>query len=53
MKIRKNANTYTRIRLLSSVRLVVREAQFRTAAIDARPMINDGKETSQRRLCAK
>ena len=46
IKIRKKESKYTRIKLLRSVRLVVRDAQLRTAAMDTRPNKNDGNETT-------
>lgn len=40
-----------RMRLLRSVLLVVRDAQFRTAAMDTRPIRNDGSDTTHMRFC--
>lgn len=50
MNMRKNANTYTRMRLLSRTRLVVRDAQFRTAAKEESPNRNEGKDTTHIRF---
>ena len=41
---------YTRMRLLSRVRLVVREAQFRTAAIETSPNKKEGNDTTHIRF---
>lgn len=48
---RKDATRYTRMRLLSSVRFVVSDAQLRTAAMDTKPNRNDGNETTHIKFC--
>jgi len=48
---RKDATRYTRMRLLSRVRFVVSDAQFRTAAIETKPNRNEGKETTHIKFC--
>lgn len=51
INMRKKANTYTRMRLLSRARFVVRDAQLRTADIDTRPIKKEGNDTTHIRFC--
>lgn len=50
---RNDATKYTRMRLLSRERLVVSEAQLRTAAMDTSPNKKDGSETTHIKFCCE